>query len=813
MSLNASRIIALCAWGTVLAGAASYAVAETPPFTPPTLDYAKLCVVEPENAPPPAKPDASLNAKEKFLRARILYSGSATVIPDPARAAKLLESVIRTGKPELAAAAKYYMSLMLIPGNGVTRDEPRAIKLLEEALPYDTASSAFALADYYDQHKQFTNAEEYYKRAGAAGHARAYLKLSYLYREGLVPAPSPTAAEEMIGTAQNLMLEKLMKGDCGILRDIASLFLTNKYRIRDDKLAMMWLREGEKAHIILSMLLLADAYETGFRGPKNIPEALRIWQQVAATGNAEAMYRLGKHLLPLPDHRRDREALQWLEKAAQRHHKFAFNTLIAYYSGKYGHQPNPVKIAEWLEKSLQNPQASSLNLFRLAQAYASGNGVTKDEVKALALYEKASAAGSVKALYALGDAYLYGRGTARNPIKSYRFYRLAATQGDSDAILALIRNYRCGIAKPANEAQAQKWRQRGIYEGVSNLMSEEAKRLLASSKQADQQKGILLLARWIKQEVAKRSRPHAADSAHIPMVLMSIAFSKGLGVAQDLTRAKAWQQRALAKGPTQAAGMIVLGKAYLDPAALGIQAEKARDLFQQAYGLHSDEAALALGTLYLNGAKGLKPNPQLAEKYLRESAEHPNAKAARRLGAYLLSSNDQQHRQEGLTWLSKAAELGDLNAMLKLANHTLHDSALPPYEAKAQTAQWIARAQGLYPCTAEARRKISKIQDQRDGDRSIEQLQQDAAAGDTTAMRKLAAHALFNQQTEAALDWYHQAAKGGDATAMLELGNLYYLGTGIKISPEKAHEWWQKAAAAGSKEAVELLKGIHPSSL
>jgi TPR repeat protein len=103
-------------------------------FSPPALDYARICKDKTIQDLAPGKPDTALAPKGKLRRARILIDGSASVIPDKTRAAGLLKEVIASGAPSQRAYAAYYLGKLYALGEGVSQDEAEAEKLWQQAL-------------------------------------------------------------------------------------------------------------------------------------------------------------------------------------------------------------------------------------------------------------------------------------------------------------------------------------------------------------------------------------------------------------------------------------------------------------------------------------------------------------------------------------------------------------------------------------------------------------------------------------------------------------------------------------------------------
>jgi len=69
----------------------------------------------------------------------------------------------------------------------------------------------------------------------------------------------------------------------------------------------------------------------------------------------------------------------------------------------------------------------------LGLAYAVGNGVIEDHVKAVRYYRTAIAKGNVNALYLLGRAYRFGEGVVTDHRESYRLMEAAAAAGSYEA--------------------------------------------------------------------------------------------------------------------------------------------------------------------------------------------------------------------------------------------------------------------------------------------------------------------------------------------------------------------------------------------
>lgn len=113
-------------------------------------------------------------------------------------------------------------------------------------------------------------------------------------------------------------------------------------------------------------------------------DALRLFEQAARAGDAEAAFELGQMLRPAAPE----QAWAWYRMAATRQHAKAALMLGLLAANGEGVDRNPAEAARWLAVSseLGNPHA----MFLLYNAYREGRGVPQDEHKGLALLEEAA---------------------------------------------------------------------------------------------------------------------------------------------------------------------------------------------------------------------------------------------------------------------------------------------------------------------------------------------------------------------------------------------------------------------------------------
>jgi TPR repeat protein len=101
----------------------------------------------------------------------------------------------------------------------------------------------------------------------------------------------------------------------------------------------------------------------------------------------------------------------------------------------------------------------------LGRLYAAGQGCSKDESKAVALFRKAAAQGDPSAQNSLAMFLLQGRGVKKNAAEAASWFRRAADQGLTVAEYNLALLYADGRGVAKNPQEAFAWQQRAANQG------------------------------------------------------------------------------------------------------------------------------------------------------------------------------------------------------------------------------------------------------------------------------------------------------------------------------------------------------------
>lgn len=273
-----------------------------------------------------------------------------------------------------------------------------------------------------------------------------------------------------------------------------------------------------------------------------------------APNNADAEAWLGAVLL---DRGRTAEALQSLQRAADAGSAEGAHRLgLVYAEGLGGTPRDDARALALFEKAAAaGHHRAQINVGTL---YFRGQGAPRDLVRARAWLERAAAQEEPYALYALGRAMDEGEGQAlADPSRAADLYRRAAQLGHPIAALryGLALNEGLGVRK--DPALAQQWLAYANKWGVPEAalaMGDMAARTPASRDKAANEKAVRTAITWYE----------AAAQAGVPSAQFKLAnaYFAGAGVARDPQQALLWYGRAAAQGQPEAQhalGIFLIG--------------------------------------------------------------------------------------------------------------------------------------------------------------------------------------------------------------------------------------------------------------
>ena len=139
-----------------------------------------------------------------------------------------------------------------------------------------------------------------------------------------------------------------------------------------------------------------------------------------------------------------------------------FKLAVIYANGE-GVAKDERNAVEWVKKAAAQRHVDAQ--FALGEMYAHGQGIAKDERKAIKWYGKASAQGHVEAKYKLGRMYERGLGVTKNERIAVAWYEQAAVLGSTNAECSLGRMYACGRCVITDELKAAEWLEKAAVQG------------------------------------------------------------------------------------------------------------------------------------------------------------------------------------------------------------------------------------------------------------------------------------------------------------------------------------------------------------
>ena len=533
--------------------------------------------------------------KLEYRLGQMLHTGTGTE-PDDAAAEVLFEKAATAGN----VYAQYSLAMLWLHDN--TKDAGKAVALLQKASDNDNAMAQYALGKLYLNgelvDKDSLKAEKLLIQSAEQGNAYAQYQLGKLYLEGSEP----------------------------IQKDI-------------DK-ALNYLQKATDQNNPFAQYTLGKIYLDGNGVKKDLLKAEKLLLQSAEQGNAFAAYRYGCLLREF--YNSEKDALEWIQKAADADHPGALYTLC-----KENLQNNSEAALSYLRRlEKMDRSENSLISYYLGKLYLMDENKFRNTALGLACLSESANQGNDMALYTLGKTYLDGKYLPKNIYLSLSFLEKAAKLQNSYAEYQLGRLFICGIDVPQN-----------IEKGLE---------LLQASASQENESALYMLGKL---------------------------YLSGEIVPQDINEAVNYLQHAATMGNSFA--HYHLGKLYLNGELITKDITKAVSHLEKAVALENDAAMYTLGTLYLNGDDVLSKNANAAVFYFEKAAEKGNTFAQCQLGKMLLIGSDvPQNITRGLSYLEQAVTGGNDTAMLFLGQAYLSGTNVPKNIEKGLELLRASAAQG-----------------------------------------------------------------------------------------------------------------------
>jgi TPR repeat protein len=268
----------------------------------------------------------------------------------------------------------------------------------------------------------------------------------------------------------------------------------------------------------------------------------------------------------------------------------------------------------WLQRAVDGGSVEGRH--RLALALAEGTGITRDDHRAVELFEKAAGAGHRRAQLNLGTLYFRGQGVTRDLVQSRAWLEKAASDNDPYALYALAR---------------------AMSEGDGPIVSDPVR------------------AADLFRRAAERGHPLAA-------LRYALALNEGNGVKRDAPLAQRWLIHLVGQGYPEAAlamgDMSARMPRQRDNAANELAVQTAVRWYSQAANAGVASAQFKLANAYFSGV-GSERDPAQAQFWYGRASQQGLPEAQHAFGVWLIGGvAGHQDTVEGLKWLMLAERGG-----------------------------------------------------------------------------------------------------------------------------------------------------------
>jgi TPR repeat protein len=576
-------------------------------------------------------------------------------------------------------AAQLLLGHMHRDGLGVEKDEREAAEWFQKAAEQSVAEAAFDLATMYATGrgvaKDLAEAIRWFQKAAEQGHAPARKDLERLRAD----VKKAEKAEEV-----RRLQERAEAGEAEAQFSLAWKYANGQDVRRNDGEAARLYLQAAKQGVTEAQYQLGVMYANG-RGVKPDEEkAVRWYEKAARKEHASAR----KALEQIKEAQRmrevaDREPIRLLREDAEKgKRKEQYHLAVAYRHGR-GVDKDQKSERHWLREAAKQNHAEAA--FDLATMYATGRGVARDLKEAARWCQRAAEhghalarqdlerlraeAGEADAQFSLAGKHANGQGVKKDDTKALGWYRKAADQGHAPAQASLARLYATGQGVKKDEKEAAEWYRKAADQG--HAPAQASLGWMYANGQGvgkDEKRAVALFRQAATQNFAEGQ------------YALGWMLANGFGTKKNNEEAARWYREAAKKGLDKAQHQ--LGLSYVYGRGVEKNEQEAVNTLRKAAQQDHAEAAYDLGALHAN-SKGAARNDKEAVRWYRKAAELKWAKAEHALG-YMCEVGRGVVRDldEARRWYQKAAARGLPEARERLGK--LEKSPEKPPEKKIE---------------------------------------------------------------------------------------------------------------------------------
>ena len=437
----------------------------------------------------------------------------------------------------------------------------------------------------------------------------------------------------------------------------------------------------------ISQLTVGASYYEGSGIQKDYSKAAHWYKKAAEQGNAWAEYFLaGCYINGEGVEKNQKEAIYWLLAASKSGLVPAQNNLALIYQNGEGVEKNPAEASIWLKKAADT--GNGVASFNLAKNYEEGLGVGKDLGLAVLYFEKALQNGVPDAkddlLRVKQDLKQAGSGDKQLEYTDKLLKR--AESGDLKAQLDIAECYDKGLGVQKNPEKADFWFKK-IQEQANKKTASINKTIDEVVKVADEtaekMKGIVAN---IKEQYS-RSRIKAEQGDQPSQLIVGLAHldPDSTFVPYDKNEAYKWIKKAADSG--NICGKYLLARFMREGIGTPINTDQAMSLMAQIDNSASPAELAVLGVLLFKGCDYLN-NKEEGINYLSKAAERGDVNAQLFLSDYFCNTDPKQFAK----WTKKASDQGNAVAQASLGMALIMGRGVP--ENKTQGIQLLKESAG-----------------------------------------------------------------------------------------------------------------------
>lgn len=582
---------------------------------------------------------------------------------------------------------KAYVSLAMMyrRGNGVAKNDAKAVELLELAMEAGHSGAAFQYgrmleAGYEGFKADVKAAGEAYKKAVSMKSGEAALALARLYRSGIVTGESVSSANEMTARAITLLRESSDKGNGMAAYMVGYLYEVGDGVEKDAGEALKWYDKGAKLGAPAALAAAARMYGQGVGGSGNIQKATLYMRRAAQAGSINAALELGEALFASGGYyiavEKD-EALMWLKRAAESNNNRAINRLAEWYL-KTG---SAEAALPYLQKSAErNTFTAFYSMYRIYSGV--GKEGRLDVAKAKSTFEQALALKALKPEEQIKLIYLM-LSPEELVFDAQRARDLLLPMAKKGAVLAmdaLADAYESGVLGAVDYKESLGWRKQAADKGdVPSILS-----LAVAYRDGEiAKKDMNLYESYLNKAVA-----NVGASDYRAMTKIGRMFKLHTEGTHDNQKALYWFEKA-AKGGDPV-GQLEFGRIVVLGGVNGYPPERAIAMFESAAAAGARDAMLELGRAYSAG-RGVRVDLREAAKYFVRAATKGHMEAMRQAGIIMIQGRGiQKDVVAGVKWLEQAVVAGNTMALLDLGSYYMYGLSTGSDATKA--VEYWARA-------------------------------------------------------------------------------------------------------------------------